>query len=237
MLTLEQLFQMLAKGELSHTKLGSDGAVGSEHYEQLVSYTNLGLLELYKRFNLRQSELKLWTHADTTRYYLREDHLGDLSEMDSYTYLIYEEDNPLQDDFLKVLGIYNSDNEELKFNDTFAATPIMLQEPDVLVLIPEDTPQELSILFQASYPRIAYTDNFDPTRIQLNIPNSILQPLLYYIAASFFRGLNSSVAEGSTHPGVTYDTKYELACQKISMYSLTPTNDDTRQQFTKNGWV
>ena len=156
--------------------------------------------------------------------------------MGTESYLIYDDMIPLEDDFIKILGIYDEGQTELRFNDSFAPFPIISTEPDCLVMVPFQPPQLLSILYQANFPIVPFKDNLDPSKVELVIPNSIIQPLVFFIAASIFRGMNSSVAEGAQNPAITFAAQYELACQKIDLFSLDMSNDDTGQQFRKNGW-
>ena len=73
MITLQYLFDILAQGDLSQTKVGSEGQIKEENYYKLLLATNLGLTELYKRFNLRQNTVQLQQHPDVNRYFLREE--------------------------------------------------------------------------------------------------------------------------------------------------------------------
>ena len=237
MITLKKVFDTLAFGELSNTKFGSTGAISEDHYEQVLSYVNLGLTELYKRFILKQNEVQLQQHEDVSRYYLRSEHLGEVEEMDDYIYLLYSEAAPLQDDVIKILSVYDSAGVELPVNDRTATQVITTPEPDVLLTIPEDPTEILSINYQAAHEDIVYNTDLDPSKIWLDLPAFVLAPLCYYVAACVFRGINSSITEGTVNPGVTYNTQFEIACQKIDVLDLSITSSDASQRFSNNGWI
>ncbi len=238
MFTLNDLFTTLATGELSNIKLGSTGTIVAANYEAMVSHVNMGLLELCKRFTLIRNEVQLQQHADTRRYFLRTAHVGEESELDDYTYLLYDEDAPFTGNLIKVLTIFDEDGDEYPLNDAQAIYPIATPEYDILVMDPPDIVKLLDIVYQASHIPIKYTgEDFDPEKILLKVPATVKEPLIYYIASRIFSGMASTVGEGATTPGMTYSAKYEIACKKLELYNLVPENKDSGQQFIKNGWV
>ena len=240
MITLQSLFNTLALGELSNTKLNTDGKIAPDNYATLVSHVNLGLIELFKQFNIRQNTVRLYQHPDVFRYYLRVEHLGDVEEMDDWTYLLYDEDEPFKNDLVKVLSITDDLQSNYPINDYNCDYTILTPESDILVMNPVDTPLVplvFDITYQSLHPVIVFDPkDFKPEDIILHIPAAIEEALLAYIACRVFQGINSSVSEGTTTPAMTYSAKYEMACLKITAFSLVPDNDDSGLQFRKNGW-
>jgi len=62
MVILGDIFDLLANSEVLNTKLSRspNGALDESEYVKVVGHLNLGLVELYKRFNLRQRGFLCW---------------------------------------------------------------------------------------------------------------------------------------------------------------------------------
>ncbi len=228
---------MLAQGELSNTTIGNTGVIEEADYAKILGHVNLALHTLSQRFILKTKEITLQQHADVSRYYIRSEHAGDTSELDDYTYLLYDEDMPLEDDLVKILSAYDSLGDELTLNDKYADEPIICVEPDVISMTPCDPVEQIVLVYQASYDKLIYTADLDPSKIQLDIPYFLITPILYFVANRVFSGITSSIAEGTTTPGMTYAAKYEVACRELQRDNLIPDVQDTGQQFSNNGWV
>ena len=52
-MTLSDVFDQLAYGEFSKIFLGESGAIPQSNWNRIITHINLGLTELYKRFDLK----------------------------------------------------------------------------------------------------------------------------------------------------------------------------------------
>jgi hypothetical protein len=77
---LRDLLKDLTYGELQGLAIGNllpgeaESEVDPHQYQQVVSYINMGLTELYKRFFLRSVEIMLQQHAEISTYLLHSDY-------------------------------------------------------------------------------------------------------------------------------------------------------------------
>lgn len=237
MLLLSDLFDTLAFGELSGIKLGSAGEIVEANYPKIVSHINLGLLELYKRFNIKRDELTIYQHADTTRYNLKSEHLGAVADMAADVYILEDEDNPFADDLIKVLEVYDEDEDQLPLNDKNDSTSVFTPSPDILKMTPASPVETVSVLYKASHPKIVITDNFDPDVYELEMPEFLQEALLFYVAARAFSGIKTGGVDTAKNPTYALLTQYETACHKIQMFNLEPEVNDTQTGFENNGWA
>lgn len=237
MITLQELFDTLAQGELANLSLGNSPlrTITEAHYPKMVSHINLGLIELYKRFHLREGEVRVHQYPGVTTYYLRSAHSGELADMCEDTYLEVDDANPFLDDVLKVTQVYNSLGDELPLNNSTNPLSVFTPSFDVLKTPVNDPPDVLSVVYRASYPKIVITPTFNPITTKLHIPDYIIEPLLLYVASRAFKA--TPTPEGEVNPNTSNIHQYELACRKVEMYSLPPDVNDTRNQFTAKGWV
>ena len=239
MILLQEIFDTLANGEFSHIKLGNSlqGTIAESDYPKIVSAVNLGLLDLHKRFPLRKGEFIVHQHAAVTDYYLRPEHAATVAEMDDEYYIALGEDESFTSDFIKVNSLWEADGTIVPLNDgTNKATGGFTPSFDLLRMIPRVPPIPVHVEYQARYPKIVITESFDPEKVELNVPDFLLEPLLYFVASRVFRGIASKAAEGETTSSVTYHTLYRTACLEIQQGGLITTDDDSGQQFSNNGW-
>lgn len=237
MITLQELFDTLAYGELSNLAVGNSplNTINEATYPKIVSHINLGLLDLYKRFHLRQGEVKVHQYPGITTYNLRAEHIGVVGTMDDELYLEVDASNAFQDDVLKVTQVFNSIGDELPLNNAVDSLSVFTPSFDVLKTPLYDPLEIISVIYRARYPKIVVAAPFDPSTFQLHIPDYIVEPLLFYVASRVFKGMITT--EGEVNPNTSNTYQYELACKKIEMFSLPADVNDTRDRFTANGWV
>ena len=240
MILLQEIFDTLATGEFSHIKLGNSlqGTIAEADYPKIVSAVNLGLLDLYKKFQLRKGEFIIHQHADVTSYYLRKERAAELTEMDDYCYIEIGEDESFPEDFISVNSLWEDSGTEIPLNDkSNKATGGFTPSFDVLQMTPRVPPIAVHVEYRARYPKIVITETFDPEKVELHVPDFIMEPLLYFVASRVFRGIASKATEGETTSAITYHTLYRTACLEIEQNGLVTPNDSSNEQFSDNGWV
>jgi len=240
MILLQEIFDTLATGEFSHIKLGNSlqGTIAEADYPKIVSAVNLGLLDLYKKFQLRKGEFVVHQHPAVMNYYLRKERAASLDEMGDYSYIEIPEDETFPKDFLNVNSLWEDDGTEIPLNDNTQKvlggfTPAF----DILKMVPRNPPIAVHVEYRARYPKIVITESFDPEKIELHVPDFIMEPLLYFVASRVFRGIASKATEGETTSAITYHTLYRTACLEIQQSGLVTTDDNSNERFSNDGWI
>jgi len=239
MITIKAIFDLLAEGEFSHMNLKQKhtGGLAEEEYPAIVGHINLGLIELYKRFNFAQDELKLHTCPETKIYYLRLDRFGLIENMNYQIYLEENPDNSFDNNILEITNVYNAIGDDLPLNDRRALMVIETINFDTLRITPVTASEILSIRYKASYPKINVDEDFDPSTCMLHIPDVIVEPLLFYVASRVYKSMGSNDSGQDADKSMTYVQKYELACQKIDTFGLDTQINDARTNFDEGGFV
>ena len=241
MITLQELFDNLAYGEFANIALGNSpiGEIAAQDIVKMAAHTQMGLNKLHERFNLRKGSFTLYLQEGIEVYSLTSDKVvTDTANITSTKYIYTPPELPFADDLIKIIDIKDADDVNYRLNDPTALNPIFTPNYDTIKTVPADPPQVLSITYQAKYPKLVVDATTDPTTVNLDIPDFIIEPLLFYIAARVFTGLNSSGGEGSPAPSSTFLSRYELSCKQIEQFGLTNKNDyDRGDTFTSNGWV
>jgi hypothetical protein len=242
MIILENLFYMLTTGPYANTTFsGTAGVLKEEHYEKVYNIINLGILEIYKRFNFLENELTLHITPNTRNYYLRAARVAPLA---SITEALYIEEPLDTNGFLNIIKIksaYDSSGNELRINNSISSAellPIIIElSPDTLQITNILTPQAISVLYQAYPNKLTLADCDNPGSYELHISDIIIDPLISYIAAKTFKPTGANDSTANADKSASYEQQYELACQKLDMYGLYIPDHTEKENFNSNGWV
>lgn len=244
MIILENLFSMLTNGPYANTAFsGTDYILKESHYPKVCGLINMGVLEIYKRFKFLENELVLYATPNTTNYYLRPNRVATLENITENQYIL---ETPGVDGFLniiKVTGAYDYSGTEIRINfprvyqPEDSVTPVIIEvATDTLRITNLTATQPISIVYQ-SYPNKIVADDVDPETYELNIPDTIIDPLLSYIAAKTFKPTGANDSTANADKSASYEQQYELACQKIELYGLDVQDNTERDTFVNSGWV
>ena len=245
MIILQDFFDTLATGEFSNISLSNSilSTITADKYPTIINNMNLGLIELYKRFTLKEKTIVLYEHADVTQYLLRSDYLSaTVALVDENAYLFDSNFDPFDDDIIKITDAtyLDSDGEVDRVyinNKLYPDIGIFTTAFDTIKLTPQEPLRVITLTYLASYPKIVLTNAFDPSTYELFFPEWIQEPLLAYIAARIFQGKASKAAEGERNLYTTFMYQYENSCKKIELLGLAAMSDDASENFTNNGWV
>lgn len=210
---LQDIFDQLSAGEFSQLSIGgaAQGVINESNHLKLVGHVTLGLTALFKRFALREGSLVVTLVPNQTVYKLA------------------------ATDILKVERVMTADELELPLNDhadsgsVFTTSMSSLRIPKDL-----DTPS-LTVTYRANHPKLKTTFGlFDPTRIDIQLPESHLEALLYYVASRVHNPIGMGQEFNS---GNTYYAKYEAACQALEIEGLEIDQGGSNTRARRNGWV
>lgn len=236
---LSEVFSQLTYGELSQLNLGGSeaGAIEASNYPQVVAHVNMGLLALYKRFNLKEGRLQFTLTSGVTYY--------PLNTSDDVNFVVVPGEEEFADDILKVERVYTSRGFELSLNDQedpyACMTPsnTVLRVPAAIAGQGMDLPDHLktdtlTVVYRAKHPMILATSSFNPSRITLELPYTHLEPLLLYVASRVHNPIGMS---NEFHAGNSYAAKYEQACQQLEVQNLRVDQGSQSNRLQRNGWV
>lgn len=236
MITLKYLFDTLAQGELLNLSLSdtATGELSTEHYPKIVGHINLGLIELYKRFNLLQGSINLHQYEGIDTYYLRKNNVGYLDEMDD---TIYFESENFQENIVKIVAVYDELGVPVPLNETKEPTAVITLAHDTLFFKDISIPQIMTLEYQAYYPKITMTETFNPATVKLYIPDFILEALQAYVASRVYKPMGSNTSSADADKSTSYLQLYELACTKIDTLRLDTQMSQERDTFSTRGFV
>lgn len=244
---LTEIFTLLTFGELSQLSIGGSeqGHIDPTNYPAIVGSVNLGLTDLYKRFRLKEDRVLLQmlpgrlTYPINTRFALSN------TASQEIKFLLDSQAEPFTDTVHKIERVYAGNEIELSMNDeynplsVFTPSPLVLRLPAALVNAEPDVPQELlgaplNVVYRASHPKISVSAGFDPELVELELPDTHLEALLFYVAS---RHHNPAGMLAEFNSGNAWAAKYEMECQRLKDLNLEVDARNTNFRIVRNGWV
>ena len=223
-MTLAEVFQQLAYGELSQLSLGSitDEELPESSYAPLLAHVNLGLAALYKRFNLKQGRISFTLNPAGTIYRLG---VTDLNKIER-----------VLTDAGKDLPLNDGNN---KYSCTTPKMDTLRIHPDVnnkSADLPEAyRTDNILILYRANHSKIAGNNGLIiPENIELELPYSHLEALLYFVAS---RAHNPIGMVNEFNAGNNWAAKYEMECQRLEGLNLEIDEATENSRLIDNGWI
>lgn len=246
---LSEIFTQLTAGELSQLSIGgsADGKIAETSYPKIIPHVNLALTALYKRFPLKEGVLTINLQPGRTTYPLSIAYaVANRRSRETVRYIKDSATEPFIEDVLKIERVYADSGKEMGLNDEsdpyacFTPTATTLRVPASVVLRASSLPDELKtnnlrVVYRANHPLIVMgLAGFDPERVDVELPYSHLEPLLYYIAS---RVHNPTGMTNEFHAGNNYQAKYENSCLELEMKNLRIDQGSQNTRLERAGWV
>ena len=245
---LQDIFTQLTCGEFSQISIGGlqPGIIDEGNYKHLVAFINLGLTKLYQRFALKEGRITLELKPSLATYALRSQFgVASRRSREPVRYIL-DMDDPFQDDIHKIERILTMDKKEMPLNDRdneySCFTPSMntLIVPQSILAPTTDTPEWLvtptiDVYYRANHPIITIPIGpFDPNRIDIELPYSHLEALLYFVAA---RAHNPVGMTNEFHTGNTYAAKFEGICAELERNNIRIDQGAQVNRLRQKGFV
>jgi len=236
---LRSILKDLTYGELQGLKIGNllAGEAESEpdphQYEQIISYINLGMTEIYKRFFLKSREIYVQQHEEISTYLLHSDYsLANTASSiaESERYIIDTAADPFLDDILKVEEVYDEEGVKIPLNDI--TEDLSIYTPtfrSIQVPYPDDE-VTVSVQYRANHPRITADVTTDADDIEVHIPNSLYEALLYFVGSRAHRATNMEKS-------ADYWQMFKRSVDDVERLGLEVQGEPGDWRFDDHGWV
>lgn len=242
-MTLKELLKDLTYGELARLKLGGlipggdfEAEVDPSRYEQLLTHINLGLKAIYKRFFLLSRETYVEMVEEKALYVL--DRKYAQTNTDSVIpiedrYIADSVDNPFLDDILKIEEVYDEGGNKLPLNDVTEELSIFTPSYRSIQVPYPVAGNTYAVQYRATHPKIEYEAALDPDNVEIALPNSLHEALLYYVASRVFAAKGGD--QGTE--GNDYWQKYHRSCEMVEQLGLEVQGEPGIWRFDERGWV
>lgn len=220
---IQEVFDQLRYGELSQVGLvdADTGVIPTTKHAALLGHLQMALTALHKRFKIRE-ERDTITLTGVVTYALPDDllRLEQVMTAEGKPIAINEEDNPY--------SVFTPKLRTLRLSEELAAQGADL--PDELKTA------SLQIVYRANHPAIDVED-FDLEETEVELPETYLEPLLFYIAARVHNPIGSIGQSNEGQVGISWSARYEQACQDIEQMGLQPNTAYYQDRLSRNGWA
>jgi len=246
---LSEVFNQLTTGELSQLCIGgaTEGQISEANYSKVINHINLGLTALYKRFYLKEGRVDLSMVPGRLIYPIHNKYaVSNAKSKEAVKYLLDSVAAPFTNDILKIESVLTDADFDIPLNDATdslsitTTSPTILRIPTALVSQANTLPDayktsKLTVVYRANHPTIVYNEYyFDPESVELELPESHLEPLLFYVASRVNTPLGMI---NEFNAGNNYASKYELSCQQLEQFNYQLDHNNSNERLLRNGWV
>lgn len=247
-MNLKTIFEQLAYGPLSQARIGGEeqGVINEANARQILGHVNLGLTSLYRRFLLKQGKTVVALQPNQTTYVLSSRFaVANIRSREPVRHILDDAFNPFKDDVLKIDEVLANDyplplNQSIELYSCSTPTMSTLEVPIEIVnqssVLPEEFKTDrLTVKYRARHPDLVLPIGmYAPERIQVELPDSHLEALLWYVASLVHNPIGMT---NEFHAGNSYMAKYEAACLELENRGLRIDTAQNNQRFRNNGWV
>lgn len=230
---LQEIFDALTSGELSQLSIGGQtaGVIDESNWSKVLPHVNLGLGTLFKRYLLKEGRLTVGLVADREVYALKSAFAqANTRSRELVRYIQDDATAPFKDDIVKIERVLTQDGLDLVLNDTDDELSVLttaattLRVPLKIVNQDQDLPDwfktgTLQVIYRADAPRIAVSLGFfDPSRVEVDLPYTHLEALLYFVASRVTSPMGAGQFEGVA--GANWYARFEAECQRLENLGL-----------------
>lgn len=165
----------------------------------IISYINLGLIELYKRFNLRTEEIIITMEESKTIYTLD------------------EKNGPIN----SIIGIYDEQGNEYVLNSENDALSILTPSYNTIQVPNPSKDDVLYVIYNSAPDPIIWEDKPETLDKVIPIPPVLYEPLFKYIG---YRGC-TGVGKDTQIDIQAYYNAFLQSCETVKMLGVIPTDD------------
>lgn len=246
---LQDIFDQLSTAEFSMISIGGQpaGVINENNWSNLVNHINLGLTALYSRFTLKEGRITLQLIPNQTYYPITSAYaVNSRRGRADVRYLLDTPAQPFDDDIVKIIEVLTDGEIALELNDPLADYSVytpsaaVLRVPKGMVTGDPATPDDLrtdnlTLVYRAFHPKVVIPLGFfDPARVDVELPYSHLEALLWYVAS---RAHNPVGMGQEFNAGNQFYAKYENACRQLENAGLQVDQGGQSGRFERNGFV
>ena len=235
MIKLTELYKSLALSVLNNTSVLTDDKkdIEPDKKEYILEFINEGLTRLHSRFPLKTNNVFVEMREGRTEYPLlaRYSFMGFDPALAQYPFIMDSASNPFKEDVIKILMVYDSEGQRRGLNDNHNPHGLFTPRPDTLQCIRPRHCEVLTVTYQAKHPTVTV----DGENQEIDLPDTLLPALKYWVAYSYYTGLNTTE---STSKAAEYLQMYESICGEVKDYDLGSSSESsTNTLFERRGWI
>ena len=233
---LTDIFLALGAGELSSQSSLVDTVTGikPENYSKIISHINLGLTNLFERFNIRLGDTYIMMLDGVAEYQLDSKYAFSNLASPEQKYIMDTLENPFGDDVIRILEATTEIGEPLPINDRTKEKSIFTPTQTSIQIPWKISDDVINIIYRASHKLIRLSDYNDVEDIEVYLPVSYLEPLLYFVAHRHFAGVGG---QSGTPTSQGYYQKYLARVNEIEFNGVPNKDYSVSTEYFNGNWA
>ena len=233
---VSELLERLSYGELSNLAISNNGngTIIEAQQPKIISYTNEGLLRLYSRYVLEESDVLVQLYDSITLYNLLPAFAvhyvpGSEEFSEPIRYLLDTADAPFKDEVIRITTLFDNYGQHIPLNDEerhdscFSPQVKVLQVPDPI------SDKVITVRYQKRHSKL----NGELTQI-ITCPDVLLGALTSYIAYKVYSHMNSVESNAKAQE---FNANFEQICNEVMDRDLVSSSvSQTNTRFARGGW-
>ena len=238
--TLADVYESLATGELTHVIMGSEldedySKVPKKHFVRLRNAVQLGLTDLHKRFLLREETISLDLSSGLSSYILTKEYAESNIKSSQPIKYIKDAAAPFESNLVKIARISTDLGDPVPLNLLDSDYTVNLVRSDRISIGKDVKANGLIITFHADHPQFnKYLADSSPMSVQVEIPTTFIYPLSLFVAS---RIINPIGLSEQFHEGNNYFSKYLSAIAEIQEQGLDIRQTSSNSRLEEDGWA
>lgn len=238
MILLSDFMEDLKYGELNGVSLSGGIDAPKEivvaDYPKIITHLNIGLTNLFSKFQLKENEVIIQQFDDVTEYVLNSKHAASNVTSQERKWILDTPERPFQDDIIKITRAYDEEGNVIPVGDLNSPNAIFeVNYNTVQIPYPVGT-NITSLIYRAKHPRIN-PNTPDLSSVELQVPEVFREALLWYVAS---RVHGASLDEASRARSVEYLQRYEARVAEVTRNGIfAQTDEDSNSAFARGGWL
>ena len=189
-MTLAELYDQLAYGELSQHSIGKNGSIADKDKPRIIHSLNAALTKLYAYFPIREREVILEQFEHITQYRLNS--LYALSNTESTEMYKWVRDSvalPFLDDIVRIERIYDETGNRVPLNNEFEPNSVFTSGWDTIQVPFPNENVTLFIMYRAKHEKFTVDT---PEETEIYLPPVLTDALQAFIASKAFVALGNA---------------------------------------------
>ena len=238
-MNLLDIFNKLTTGELAQLALGGvhESGISPNDYAKIIPHINLGLTDLHSVLPLSGKTVGIDQYDYINMYKLDVAHAqsSNVQPDDGLPkYISDSAENPFLGDIIRIEEVVNEVGDIIPFNQPDELDGVFTASYDTIQIPQPVTGNVTFITYRANH-AIIPVDVVVPEEIEIRIPQSHVQALLFFVASRYFASKNGAdTAEISQ----SYRLKYMQELNMIQKYNLNREHSSTfNKRVAMRGFV
>lgn len=245
MIKMQEVIDLLTDCELGNLVYvdADTKKINQDTLPKLIRSINNGVLDLHKRFMLKEGSITIDLDPAIHRYYLRAMYQLDNGKPKAglVQYIRAGDDKLSPQAILKVERVLDHNGVELEINEIGSHYGVMTPAVDILqvpdkVLVECKVPYlELKFRMAPKKPVVCLDDMEEWCCLDVDIPYTHLQALIWYVASRSHTSIG--FAENTTNESNNYSNKYEMECANLDSQNYRVDQQGQNDRLVRGGWV